>query len=86
MPEHMTDTEGENPISMGTSTVAPNMERKCWSPKGNAWIGGSFSSTPMVFLPMIATSHESGRRAKDVQSTRRPRIAEENSQERISQS
>lgn len=41
MPEHITDTEGENPMSVGTSTVAPNIERKCCNPKGKCPIPGN---------------------------------------------
>lgn len=51
MPEHITDTEGENPMSVGTSTVAPNIERKCCNPKGNARYQGSFSSISTAFHP-----------------------------------
>ena len=35
-------------MSMGTSTVAPNIERKCCRPRGSAWYQGSLSSTPQT--------------------------------------
>jgi hypothetical protein len=41
-------TEGWRPTMSGTSTVAPNMAKRCWSESGMAWRRGTFSSIWMV--------------------------------------